>query len=585
MKELLRISHCDFTMYVESDKYADAHDHAVHNQNIPETSLTCVYTWSDGVTEVLCYDKKRDVMYPLENGKPSKPIFFDNTVYSIWVEFGADIRKAEIVSQAQEDYDHFSRRGRVLTGFFNFGNDIGLANISFRYTKQDGEENVFRFGFEVLSQKLDYHSHWRTLIKDIEAEYNMLSLDYLKRTCHSFSQGEGDSFDLIWWNVFQSAQKKFVQSVRNIIDRPRHRLRAVSILVKADKIKRPSPEMEEKFAEHCKEENFLYRQCEYENSLNTLENRFLKYTINDISEKFSKLLKRVSAYKTLSDQAQAEFLQQEQELQKLARNPFFRKVGKYEGFRQESLILQRDVNYSNIYRTSILLRKSFSLAEGLYKMETKNIAELYEIWCFIQVYKVVQKITGADPIHCNRPELSHNFVYELNKGEYSKVLFKEGDVQLAQVSYNPKVSVSDMNTGIENSVSLTVPQKPDIVLQLTKNDIEKNFKLTYLFDAKYRIDKDKPDAPPDDAINQMHRYRDAIYFRTHKSQRLKREIVGGYILFPGHGKSAKDEAEAFYKSLEETNIGAFALQPGNAESLELLEGSSTVLSIRRLRRR
>ena len=33
----------------------------------------------------------------------------------------------------------------------------------------------------------------------------------------------------------------------------------------------------------------------------------------------------------------------------------------------------------------------------------------------------------------------------------------------------------------------TVAQKPDIVLQLTKHDLQKDMKMTYLFDAKYRI--------------------------------------------------------------------------------------------------
>ena len=41
--------------------------------------------------------------------------------------------------------------------------------------------------------------------------------------------------------------------------------------------------------------------------------------------------------------------------------------------------------------------------------------------------------------------------------------------------------------GMQNLIVPTVPQKPDIVLQLTKNDLQKDMKMTYLFDAKYRI--------------------------------------------------------------------------------------------------
>ena len=79
------------------------------------------------------------------------------------------------------------------------------------------------------------------------------------------------------------------------------------------------------------------------------------------------------------------------ELNRLSHHPFFRTVGPYEGLKQESLVLQRDVNYSKIYRTFAILQKSFSLNDGLYRMETKDIATLYEIWCFIQVEKVVKE--------------------------------------------------------------------------------------------------------------------------------------------------------------------------------------------------
>ena len=56
----------------------------------------------------------------------------------------------------------------------------------------------------------------------------------------------------------------------------------------------------------------------------------------------------------------------------------------------------------------------------------------------------------------------------------------------------------------------------------------KNIKLTYLFDAKYRIDNQLTngvDTPPDDAINQMHRYRDAIYYKENCTNTLKKEVI------------------------------------------------------------
>ncbi len=249
------------------------------------------------------------------------------------------------------------------------------------------------------------------------------------------------------------------------------------------------------------------------------------------------------------------------ELNRLSRHPFFRTVGPFDGIKQESLILQKDTNYSKVFRIFAILQKSFSLNDGLYRMETKDIATLYEIWCFIQVEKVVKELTDTKPEQQSRTEMSGLFSYSLGKGEHSKIIFKKDDVTLAELVYNPRHSDKDDVKGIGELESKTVPQKPDIVLQLTKDDLQEGMKLTYLFDAKYRLEKDgSNDVPPDDAINQMHRYRDAIYYNNkHHDEKIKKEVIGGYILFPGR----MDEASRFRRSIDEVNIGAFPMRPGD----------------------
>ena len=52
---------------------------------------------------------------------------------------------------------------------------------------------------------------------------------------------------------------------------------------------------------------------------------------------------------------------------------------------------------------------------------------------------------------------------------------------------------------------------------------------------------------------------------------LKKEEIGGYILFPGNGKKADFEVSKFYKNINEVNIGAFPLKPGDSENRQLLE--------------
>ena len=71
------------------------------------------------------------------------------------------------------------------------------------------------------------------------------------------------------------------------------------------------------------------------------------------------------------------------------------------------------------------------------------------------------------------------------------------------------------------------------------------------------------DYPPSDAINQMHRYRDAIYYKNHlDTHRFSaKEIIGGYILFPGRGSIDAIKNRYYYRSIATVNIGAFPLLP------------------------
>lgn len=207
----------------------------------------------------------------------------------------------------------------------------------------------------------------------------------------------------------------------------------------------------------------------------------------------------------------------------------------------------------------------------------EDIATLYEIWCFIEVSHIVKdqlRLQDEDVEHRNRLEMNGVFSWELGKGEHSRILFRKDGVELAELVYNPKnADKENNNVGMKDLVVPTVPQKPDIVLQLTKNDLQQGMKMTYLFDAKYRIDgKDKGvDVPPEDAINQMHRYRDAIYYKDYDANALKKEVIGGYILFPGDGEPNDVAVSKFYKTIKEVNIGAFPLRPKDVENRKLLE--------------
>lgn len=572
--ELLTIEHKDFTMIVECTKFDSIWNKA--KSNVGEDKLYSTYSWSEGVVSVkrtLDADHEIDI----EQGVPAPATFFDNADYPIWIEFKDYVKDAQFGSILQNDNDRFSFRRHILAGFINYKNEIGRSEIQIIY-KVDKETRAFRFGFEVLSTKLDYHEHWRTIVEDIEREYRMLSLDYMRRTFHGFSPDQnGEHPDIVWWSVFEGEQQKFIKACKSIIDRPRHRLHGEEVYLRADKLKQTPHYIENKLVEHRKEPAYLYRVEQHILSNDTQENRFLKFALHQISKRYEDLRQRIEAVKTASDTMKSAMLATSETLKRLQHHPFFRTIGRFKGISQESMVLQKATGYSQVYRTWNLLRRAYSLNDGLYRLQTKDIATLYEIWCFIEVSHIVKAqlhLVDEDVEHRNRMEMNGIFSWELGKGEHSRILFRKDGVELAELVYNPKnTDKENDNVGMKDLVVPTVPQKPDIVLQLTKNDLQQGMKMTYLFDAKYRIDgRDKGvDVPPEDAINQMHRYRDAIYYKDYDANALKKEVIGGYILFPGDGEPNDVAVSKFYKTIKEVNIGAFPLRPKDVENRKLLE--------------
>lgn len=572
--ELLTIEHKDFTMIVECMKFDDIWNKA--KSNVGEDKLYSTYSWSEGVVSVRrTMEANHEI--DMEQGVPAPATFFDNADYPIWIEFKDYVKDAQFGSILQNDNDRFSFRRHILAGFINYKNEIGRSEIQIIY-KVDKETRTFRFGFEVLSTKLDYHEHLRAIVEDIEREYRMLSLDYMRRTFHGFSPDQnGEHPDIVWWSVFEGEQQKFIKACKSIIDRPRHRLHGEEVYLRADKLIQTPHYIENKLAEHRKEPAYLYRVEQHILSNDTQENRFLKFALHQISKRYEDLRQRIEAVKTASDTMKAAIHATSESLKRLQHHPFFRTIGRFKGINQESMVLQKATGYSQVYRTWNLLRRAYSLNDGLYRLQTKDIATLYEIWCFIEVSHIVKdqlRLQDEDVEHRNRLEMNGVLSWELGKGEHSRILFRKDGVELAELVYNPKnADKENNNVGMKDLVVPTVPQNPDIVLQLTKNDLQQGMKMTYLFDAKYRIDgKDKGvDVPPEDAINQMHRYRDAIYYKDYDANALKKEVIGGYILFPGDGEPNDVAVSKFYKTIKEVNIGAFPLRPKDVENRKLLE--------------
>ncbi|MDE7136197.1 MAG: DUF2357 domain-containing protein, partial [Muribaculaceae bacterium] len=358
--DLLCIEHKDFTMQIDCDKFASVWGKAA--RNVHEDHLYSVYSWSEGAESVSRNGE------PIENGGRSAAVFFDNADYPLWVDFKVKVKEASFNSPLRKVADTFKfhEKRQVLSGYLYYGNEIGRSEIVINYTLTTGEQRQFSFKFDVLSTKLNYHEHWREIVDDIEREYRMLSIDFLKKTFHSFDTSAEDeaTHDLIWWQIFKPLREEFVASCKQILDRPRHRLRSREVYQRADRIKRFSPLLENEYKRFRKDAGHLYRTEVSDINNDTFENRFLKFAVKTISEKHAALGRMILMNGDIAEPRAREIREAVEELESLNYHPFFRTVGGFKGATQESLIRQRDTHYSNVYRTWLILSQSYSLNEG-----------------------------------------------------------------------------------------------------------------------------------------------------------------------------------------------------------------------------
>lgn len=593
----LVVEHPDFTLSFHCAKLATDLRKAAHN-GLTDAQLYSDYSWSGSVDAVkIEKDTGDEQIEPKDVSAGGStevakgaPFFFDNTAYKAVVEMKAGCEDPWADGRSVEFEDTVFRRKDFLTGTLQFRNDIGKSDFRFGYSK-NGERRTFRLTFHVLSTKLDYHHDWKNIVEDIEDEYRMLSYDFLKRTYHAFQQdSDGETSDMIWWKVFEKHRAEFIRACRLIMSRPRARYRKIDEYRRADQLKVLSPALENEFGEYRQMDSHLYLDSRGAQTKDTVENRFFKFAVETISRKHETLslrvndeaakvaegdesgaAKRAKKFKKLAEEVR----ETTDSLRQIRNNPFFRGIGKFECLRQVSLVLQKAPGYASMTRIYALLNAMYDLQDGLYGLETKNIADLYELWCFIEVKNQVAAALGVEKKnikHTNRTEMGNWFGEDPKKGKQSRVMIESADKTVRlEVLYNAAATLSG-KSGIEKTIAPTGgDQKPDIVMRLVREyGSEKAFKLTYIFDAKYRLDDEDSTtgvgAPPDDAINQLHRYRDAIYYGEVKDgpvdADIKKEVIGGYILFPGSGTKAEIEESTLFKSIGKVNIGALPLRPG-----------------------
>jgi hypothetical protein len=504
------------------------------------------------------------------------PVFFETNTYNFALEFTGISGKPTILHPNKAVADLFSyfpiRNGGILTGSINFLNEPGKFTLSFTYDTPTHKNRIDHFTFDVVSPKLDTKDDYKSIVETINKEYNELVYKYLTLTFQQFGKKGKTNNELIWLAIFQEIIGGYLQACNYIVNKPHFKKREDVYFQKPDHIKRWTPRMEELYKEKATELDEDISGCYFrnefmDNTINTKENQFVKYTIQQFGKKLHTVIKQLEInYKdALSEEYKTTLSTYGLELDRLIHHKMFSAIDKFKGFRQESIVLQKRTGYAQVYRYWLMLQSGLSLFDGTTNIGMKQIWELYELWCFLKMKEMIGSFEGIDLLVENKESMLKPFSEDQVQHCVTYLNSENGDKIELRYQHTYKRNGDETHTA-------TTEQRPDIVLNIQKANSE--FVLTYLYDAKYRVLDDKnqnttdtTDEPVPDAINQMHRYRDAIYYGQ-SSPLSAKEIIGAYVLFPGRGEDEGIRKKYFHKSIETINIGAFPLLPNSNKELE-----------------
>ena len=532
---------------------------------------------------------QNDEIVPCDEWPQLWPVLFETCKYQFAVEFkqGLDIsvekhyprvrHQLKCIGENFKFYPSSTNSG-ILVGDIDFLNSPGMFSFAFDYWDSEGFLHHENLKMYVASPKLDTKNDLKQIMALINQEYENYVYDYLTLTFNSFAlQRTVKNNHIIWLSIFKSVVDDYFRNVRFIMSRPNNRPVRKTYYARPDRIRRWSQREEERYKNMGQDaEMHYFRYEQIENTVNTRENRFVKYTLHVLGKKFHEIFGELSNLPKVMDAEERKMLEGYLiTFKRMETSSFFRKVGEFEGFRQESGILQQRTGYAQIYKAWLMLKNSLDLVEGQTDIGTKQIWELYEIWCFLVMKRLIAKVLDLDwnkseHVREDKSKMLNTIV----KSEMTHVIefdnVKNGDLVRLEYQHTYNRRTKEFTTS-------TTEQRPDIVVTIEKKD---GFVLTYLYDAKYRVQDDAKDGeldegvtvdvadyPLPDAINQMHRYRDAIYYSMKTDVRPSaKEIIGGYILFPGRVEGDEIYNRYFYKSIKNVNIGAFPLLPSTDEN-------------------
>ncbi len=459
----------------------------------------------------------------------------------------------------------------LLSGTLNFGNNVGWFSLPFNYSR-DGLPQSISVKFVVLPTKMDLDSDLQAIYQRLDHDYPLWRFAFGNSTesTADAKKQSNHNFPLLWLARFTSLRSKFEKSIRILLNSPHSRLVEVERRVKAERLKgKLSVTLQEKLGQDFSGQNFhnSYATKRKNLSLDTPENRFIKMVLQHAHVQLGRFINLVKDAnkkpdtQIFSESFSVQLNGWQKTLEKYLHHPMFKEIGSFKGMSKESLVLQQKTGYSGVYQTWHELKSYLDVMGNQSSVSMKTIDELYEVWCFLEIRRILIEDLGFNEIKQTPLRVGHSGAeLKLDDVLADSYLLTREDGLTIRLAHEPRFGEKTKPVR-----SWLYDHKPDIVLEATFAD---DFRLMWLFDAKYRIDNKTDDAEQDlvpaDAIYQMHRYRDALIHveKAGEQKHKSRPVYGAYALYPGANDQKEPPASSEYaEAIDSIGIGAFPLLP------------------------
>jgi hypothetical protein len=576
---IIIIEHADFrlkirTVYSSMNAFLDLYQRAKERNTIDYFS-----------TSYWCSDKlnKFEILEPIsgickENSIDSVdyPVFLEDQSYNFMIEFLADISNVGIYSKTKEIENAFRTDktkfdANLLSGNIKFKGNIGSFDLNICYDRGT-IPTIVVFKFEIFSTQLSFKKQFPIMVKDIDSIYPRLVIDYMKPTHHFFESTPGTYHNVIWWIAFENIFKNILKNIHIIFEHTYSAQVAGKVRKVKSEINEPAPEQSEELTIYKGDPN---KQFELPGSLilkNNYENQVVKFVLKDVIKKFEhiyKLVTNTAAGKRMTNSYRAQLEYVHKALSGVTTHPFYRELSDIVAVKKITHVLKEKTGYVDLLNDWNKLKGGYKLFEGVFKIELKDTAYVYRLWCFLGMVEII-RLSGAKQVKVIKvPEvMPEHFLALADKDAHACIVFEDRNGNKIELYHELKYD-EDFSDG---SGTFSGPVRPDIVLRIRKADLPDDLYLTYIFNSRYSVreseDNKYPDLPTLESLAEMHEYKDAVYFSDRKNGKLRKEINGGFVLYPGTGKLKQ------FMHMRESmapDAGGFPFSPGADVTNVLLE--------------